>query len=363
MGYPGDVRLLLLVVATLLSACGTPQVTWEKSFEAPYGTFDTEQLEAFRAARREIDAGALERARTRLATLLGGAPNNLEIAVWLQDVELALLRRGSPPAEDLRAALEGAKDPDEALRTLYAKRLEAAPSPAGYVLAARAETDAIAARSLLERAIELDPTCAWAHYGRAYALLQDRHEPDRWELARSALSRALALDPSHLHARALEAWMLAQEGSVSAAARALELWLRRSADDPRVHQSRRISAQLDLAQLWILEGHPREAAALLRGLEGVPQERPRRLAILAVALHEQGDAHAALDAARRAELAAESPILPLVQEALLFASDLGDPEAAQERWREVAGAEAGDLGAILQTLRARVELERAGVDP
>lgn len=348
----------LLLLAVLPLACGSPRVSWEGSWNAPYGALDPDQRKALAAARDDQAAGRLEQARRRLATLLGGAPDNLELGVVLQDVERQLLERGDPANPQLAEALAGHPEPAEALRSLYASRAEASPSVAGFVLAARAETDAIAEQTLLERALELDPSCAWAHYGRAHALLRDRPRTDRWVRAREALARALQLDPAHLRARRLEAWIFAQEGDAAAAARALEVWLRRTAGDPRVVRAERLTAQLDLAIAWVMSGHSPEAVSLLAGLEGEPHERSRRLAVLAVALHQDGQFEAALDAARRAESAEPGSLLPVVQQALLLQHDLGDPEAAEARWRAVAEGGGADLASMLQVLRARVELER-----
>ena len=229
---------------------------------------------------------------------------------------------------------------------------------ARFVLAARAETDAIAALTLLDRALELDPTCAWAHYGKAHALLRDRGATDRWAKARESLARALIHDPAHLRARRLECWMLAQEGQASVAADAMEIWLNETRQDPRVATEDRHRVQLDLSIAWILQGHAKEADDLLVSMEGSELERPRRLAILAVALHEQGRFEEALDVALRAERASPGSLLPVVHQAILLQHDLDDREAAEARWREVAEKAGGDLASILQGVRARVELER-----
>ena len=82
-----------------------------------------------------------------------------------------------------------------------------------HVLAARVEDDAIAAERMLDLALELDPLCSWAHYGRAHALLRQDWKADRWSEAQSSLDEALARDPGHLRARRLQAWMHAQEGA------------------------------------------------------------------------------------------------------------------------------------------------------
>jgi tetratricopeptide (TPR) repeat protein len=364
---PGSRRFGLALLVLLPLACGTPRVSWQSDWSAPYGNFDGDLRRAFAAARAELDGGRLNAARTRLATLTEVHPDNLELGFWLQDVELHLLERGSSVAGATAEPGSANGSPDQVLRKLYRERVTEQPSVAGFVLAARAESDALAAENLLERALELDPDCAWAHYGRAHALLRQRLRVDRWRVAREALGRAILLEPSHLRARRLEAWMLAQEGDAPGAAHALEVWLTRTLRDPRVPSEDRGTAQLDLAIAWILEGNPRAARDMLLGLEGLADGRPRRLAILAVALHELGQVEEALDAARRAEDAQPGSLLPVVQQAILLGGELDDRAAAQARWRAVAegagaeGAGDGNLAMMLQGLRARVELERAGV--
>ena len=104
--------------------------------------------------------------------------------------------------------------------------------------------------------------------------------------------------------------------------------------------------------------------------------RARRLAVMAVAQHEQGRIEHSLDTARRAELADPAALLPIVQQAFLHGQMAGiflsseDPderkragkhlERAQKRWQEVvdAAAHQGDLAGLLQSVRARVHLER-----
>lgn len=350
--------LLLFLVALPLS-CGSPRVSWKSSWDDNYADFSTGQRAAFEGARSDLEEGRLEPAREGLSALFEAAPDNLEVGTWLQDVELLLLEGESPANPDLFAALEAAPAPAEALRSLYEERARSAPSVAGYVLAARAEPDAIAAVRLLESALELDPGCAWAYYGKAHALLRDRHLPDRWAKARDSLAMALTLDPSHLHARRLEAWMFAQEGDIGAAGRALEVWLDQTAGDPRVAIAARCTAQVDLAIALVQQGQSGRAVDLLRGLEGQPHDRGRRLAILAVALQEVGEIELALDSARRAEKADPGSLLPVVQQALLLQHDLEDSAAAQERWEVVAASGGGSLAAMMQVLRGRVELERS----
>lgn len=353
-------RLLLVpLILALLGSCGSPRIEWDRSISTAYSEFDGPLFAHLRQALRHLEEGRPAEARIELSGLCAAHPDNLELGTWLQEAELALFEQGGELPEDLVTAAAEHDDPAEALRALYQARVKDDPSVVAFVLAARAETDAIAAGRLLDQALKLDPRCAWALYGRAYALLRDRHAIDRWERAREALDDALSVDSSHIDARRLEAWMLAQEGDSAAAAGALETWLKETAGDPRVSSPERLAAQLDLAIAWVRLGHARETMELCLSLEGDDRERPRRLAILAVAWHELGEPQLALDAARRAEAAQPGVLLPVVQQALVLQHDLENEEAAMERWRFVAEASGDDLASVMQSVHAKVELERA----
>lgn len=367
-------RRAALILAALSAACGAPRATWSARWRAPYATFDDELRVAFAEARAQADAGEADRAWRALDALCAANPDNLELALWRQEAELELLERvrraadaqpgvpaGEPAGEPLEPPFDPEGEPLEALRRHYLQAVELAPSVAGFVLAARVEPDPVESEKLASRALDLDPRCAWAHYARAHALLRQQWKAERWREAREALDRALELDGSHLRGRRLEAWLDAQEGASERAARELVTWLNETEGDPRVTEPQRIAAELDLAATWILSGSPREARALLATREGEPRRRVRRLALLAVAEGELGDPAAALDAARRAEDAGREELLPLVQQALLFEHGLAQPDAARERWERVAerAAGRGDLAAMMQGLRAQVELERA----
>lgn len=157
--------------------------------------------------------------------------------------------------------------------------------------------------------------------------------------------------------------MRAQEGATEEAALALETWLEASYGDPRVSAAQHTAAEIDLGMLLVLAGHPGDARELLLLLEGNPVMRGRRLMILAAAEEGLGDIPAALDAARRAEGAAPDDFLPVVQQALLNEGWLERSDEAERLWAEVVERSAGrsDLAALLQTLRARILLERAEV--
>ena len=312
-------------------------------------TLGPDDRAALGMGRVHLDDGDAESAMVILAPLFEAHPDDLDIGVLYQDCDRMLLE----------ALPAGGVGPEEVFRRRWSQRADETPTVAHQVLAARAETDAIAAQVMLDRALALDPGCAWAHYGRAHAKLGQRTRY-RWREARESLQLALAADPGHVQARRLQAWMMGQEGTPGATAM-LEHWVENTLDDPRVAHATRVEMQLDLATRWILEGRPRPAGLLLESLEGEVHDRARRLTLLAVANHEIGDPVAALDAAVRARETGAANTLPLVHEALLYENAFGDVDMAMERWQRVAdrAGETGDLADLLQQLRARVRIERA----
>ena len=342
-------------VLAALCACGGTRFGWKTSEPA----WDASEAHALAGARVAEDAGRSGDAWAIVAPLTLSHPSDLDLATWLQDLRLELLARGLPldPALD---PWRGEAKPEEALRKLYADQAREHEAPAALVLAARMESDAIAAITLLDRALELSPDLAWAHYGRAHALLRHKSLIKRWELAREALQRALALDPGLIGARRLEAWMLAQEGLIPSARRALDAWLASTRADLRVSRAERAEAEVDLALLRVLDGDPEGAQELCQALEGEPMARSRRLAVLAVAAAEMGALEEALESARRAHDSATSDVLPLVQQALLQQYWLRDEEAARGLWHEILSRAAGrpDLSTLLQGMRAQLQLER-----
>ncbi|HIF42074.1 MAG TPA: hypothetical protein EYQ74_13405 [Planctomycetes bacterium] len=358
----------LALLSCLCASCSSHRPRWEATWQSPGAEFDPGEELALRAARTYYDEGRLEAALDLLRPVARDARDNLELGFWLQDLEWE------------RAEQVGQET--EPLVTAHAERAQSDPTPANLILAARL-MEGDEALALLDDALTLDRDNAWAHYTRAHVLLGDRQLADRWPAARAALARALELDPSHLRARHLEAWILAQEGDVAQAAIALEHWLDQTRGDPRVAHVRRMQDEVDLALMWVRLGLAEEAEALLLTHAGQQVGRARRLAVMAVAQHEQGRIEDSLDTARRAELADPEALLPIVQQALLHGQLAGSPkrpeeqerakkhlDLAQERWQEVvdAAAHQGDLAGLLQSVRARVHLEGAGqpkgtVDP
>ena len=343
-----------MALGLFLVSCSSGSVGWKPNWAGKFSLLPLSERPEFERARDDFESGRLEQARERLTALAEAHPDQLDVGVLLQDVELGLFASGAG-----EGGLEAAGDPEAALAERYSELALSQISVSYLVLAARAALDPSVRKGYLERAIEHNPGCAWAHYGLASSLLQQRGQY-RWREAREALKRALAVDPGHLGARRLEAWMLSQEGAVAQAAQALEHWLRVTENDPRVAIAERTRARIDLAQVWILAGHADAARDELMALEGDPVDRSRRLAVLAVAEQEGGDIAAALDAARRAQRADGGGLLALVQEALLQQYWIRDMEAAENIWGAVAEAsgESSELGGLLQGFRAKVAVER-----
>lgn len=350
----------LLAIFALLSvaSCGATRATWRASWSAPGSNFRGTERTAFAEARSAYDRGARTEALERLRRLASEAPDNLEVGTWIQDLESDLLVGGVDLFAPRFSLAEDSAD--EVLRRVYGARASDAPTVPSLVLAARAETDVIAAESLLTRALELEPRSAWAHYGMAHVILQDRTKIDRWSIARSSLERALELDGGHLRARRLETWMAAQEGDRQSAERLLVRWLDVTESDPRVARANRVEGLLDFVHLLLLRGENGRSIRILQDLDGEPHARPRRLMLLAVARQEAGDALAALEAALTAQAASRGAVLPLVQEALLHELFLDAPLEADQRWRDIADRteDAAAIADLIQGVRARVRLER-----
>ncbi|MFT5050991.1 MAG: tetratricopeptide (TPR) repeat protein [Chlamydiales bacterium] len=355
---PRSGALVVALLVAFAAACRSSETLWSPRWNAEYGQLG-DLRDEFTAIRALIESERFDEAWLQLTPLVAADEENLELATQLQEVEWELLTRGTDVDPGL-SALADEGDVDAALRRRYASRAETSGTVAQLVLAARAESDALAALNLLDRALVLDPHCAWAHYGRAHALLDLRSKSRRWSAAQDALDAALDADPSHLRARRLQAWMLAQEGALAQGAKALQVWLEQTRDDPRFSRRERREAELDLALLFILDGAGNKARHLLTALEGEPVGRGRRLALLAVAEHLMGDFVAALDAARRAEGALDDELLPIVQQAILYEYWLEDVEAADRQWEDVIerAVGQGDMAQVLQSFRARVILER-----
>lgn len=304
-----------------------------------------------------ISEGSLGVAQARLLELRDHWPRNMAIASTLQEVELAQrLQRAGLEADTV-------VDPRLVQRELAREYREVAmgePSVLGFLLAARIEEDGIAAERLLEQALDLDPYCAWAHYGIAHL----RARAARWGPARESLDRALEIDPGHLRARRLDASLTARAGNTELAAAMLEEWLRVTSGLGRVSAAERDGARLDLARLWIEANRISDAERLLKRVSGESTEAARRT--LEAAVHQaENDPERALEAARRAEESAPGDPLPLVQQAILLETWLDRPLEARRAWeRVVIGLEGReDLLSLVLHLRARIAVERLSPDP
>jgi tetratricopeptide (TPR) repeat protein len=235
---------------------------------------------------------------------------------------------------------------------------------AAWLLAARLERTPAESRAMLERALRKDADSAWVNYGLAFVQSRDGN----WSEAQTYLKRALELDPAHLPARRLEAALLARDGKFDAAREAFGAWLEISRSDPRIEPRLRLAAELDLALVDVQSGHSRAARARLIALadtEGSAGDAGRRLCLLAAAEQGLGKPERALEAARAAESADPSSALPRVQQALIHEQWLQDPEAAKAAWGRVLSEaqSGGDLGDLIQGMRARVVLERLDAAP
>ena len=230
----------------------------------PYGYLPIPDRLEFERARKALEQEDWAQAERRLVALVEVHPDQLDLGFALQDLRRAQLEEGLftpdweatpvPIGPGEVGTLQASLSWEQQLALHYSSRLQAAPSVSNLVLAARAQADPAQALVWLDQALALDPSCAWAHYGRAHALLGLRDQY-RWGNAREALDQALTLDPSHLHARRMEAWMLAQEGVAEPASIALERWLIATEFDPRVEHESRVQAR------WIWLGFGSQADA------------------------------------------------------------------------------------------------------
>ncbi len=329
------------------AACGTPSgIKAYGDREHSPTALATALLPDVVTARAALDAGDAIGARRILEELCGRAPADLGLAIMLQEAELSA-------GEDLQA-----------LRARYLALAREKEDANAWVLAARLEATPAEARALLERATRLDPKNVWARYAQAFVEARD----GSWGEAQVHLKHALELDPAHLPARRLEAALLARDGKFEAAQVAYNAWLEASRNDPRVDPGSRVATQLDLAIVELESGQPRAARTRLAALplgSDATGIAGRRLCIIAATEQSLGHSELALAAAREAEAVAPQLVLPKVQQALLHEQWLKDPDAAKAAWGRVLSEArtSGDLSDLIQSMRARVVLERldAGV--
>jgi len=362
---------LLLALLTCATGCGGPRVAPLEGTPGPYDELASEELALLGDARRAFDEARLGDAQAVLADLQARAPKNLFAAALRQDVELAWLGQGGTLVHvdmDLAAStLPASGSSAVKLRRWY--RLQALRADAtafDFVLAARVEDDEIAALRLLDRAIELDPQCIWAHFGRAFFAMRQGDVAT----CRAALDRAIELDGSHPRVRRLEATLLEALGRDKQARELLEKWTLAVEDDVRVSDAEVIDANLDLAQGDLVARRTEAALLRLVALDPAdPQRRARRELLLADAWAADERWEESLESLRLARTYQPSSYTSWQAEALVLHHGLGDLEGALEAWRaaaEVAAQQAGvDAAAAVIVQQARVEilrLERAVED-
>ena len=333
-------------------ACSTTSEALFPSFIAP-GPYDQLSDRAWARvveARQHWDAGEMRLARAGLRFVAEEYPRNLNVAVLLQDLELDLLRYGiALPDLGLTSEMVRAEQADgpAMLRRYYRDQAERAPSPESLVLAARLETDLPAAATLLARAIQQDPECAWAHYGAAHVAYRN----GKYEEAKQHLQRQARLDPRLLPARRLRARVLITTATTEAAAEALKRWLADAEQSPFVSLNELATGMFDLALLFgQIEKYGRVeklCTALLR--DGYVDATSVYLVLAATRIAD-GRIEEALDAARRACRTSPTSTLAQVQRALILEEWLSEPDQAYVAWTKA-------LEAALGTAEEPVEFE------
>jgi predicted Zn-dependent protease len=337
------------VFLSAIAACGTTHPVTIPVTESRYDTIAPAVASDFQRARAAWNAGDAHGARSAFEALAQREPENIVYGVWAQESALAAIARDSADNEAARA-------PREALFQRYVFASEEHPNAASCFLAARLDPDPKSAERRLERALELDPKCAWAHYGLAFQSARDSD----WTRARERLARAKAADPGHMPSYWLEAWILTRRGSVEDAASAWTGWLERARDDDAVLPSAKADAELDLALLWMLAGEPRKSRDLLDQVDQSVVDRSRRFSAIACVEQALGDIASALAAAESAEKVRPGAVLPALQQALLLDEWVEDPVRAELAWKHVLTIARGSsqLIDVLERTRARVRLER-----
>jgi tetratricopeptide (TPR) repeat protein len=376
-----------LVALSFASACWSNPVEHIPDSSSAYDVLPQDSRSQFDAARINMQAGRLDLARPVLEELRRENPDNVFVGIWVQELEIAAIRGGTPeeaskidggsgkqpvandalrsPPSATPAAAQPSSSQESAgardramddLRRRYRRAAEDSPSVAKFVLAARLEDDELAADVLLDRAQALDPRCAWVHYARAWFAARG----SRWADVRSEIAAAKDCDPGHMPTRWLEAWMLGRGGGVREAISALEGWIDKAKGDLRLDVRLVRESELDLALLCILDGNPKRAREILTALGDTEVDPGRKWSAIAPTEQALDEDREALAAAQRAEQASRGEILPVVQQALLYESWLGDPDSAEAAWtRALALARSSsDLGALLERVRARVHVER-----
>jgi tetratricopeptide (TPR) repeat protein len=347
--------LTVLGLVVLGAACSSTPRPWsfETSTVDRYQQLTSEEIDELRQAVGWLEEGDLMAARSTLASLANRAPQDVPVAFWQQEARVAYRSELEASRGD---SVEVASSPEEVMRDRYRLEAQQSPSPLAYLLAARLEDDGLAARLLLDQAINLDPEFSWAYYARAHVAASSGD----WSTARAELERTFKLQPGHLPALRLYGWLQAAAGDVEAAIQALEAWLEHADEDLLATEQTADEVRLDLALAHDANGDEGRALQLLAQLAPGRVDEIRRLTALAVVEEGGGDVAASLRAVQQARESDGQALLPAVQEALLLELWLGDEEASMRVWREVIeiASNSEDLAAGLQLFRAEVHLQR-----
>lgn len=334
-----------IVSCASFASCGgdSRRVSDYRESSSDLRTFSQVDAADLERARAALDRGEFGVARTILEKIAAARPDDLWLAVMIQEASFA-------PA--------GA---EQRLRMVDAARRRAQDegSVTALLLAARIDPEPARALSWARAAVQLAPREPWAHY--AVGFLEAR--AGDWTEGQARIERALELDPGHRAARRMEAAILARSGKADDAAEALRVWIEASRGDPRIASRERVSAQLDLAQVYVQDGDDERALGVLRSIPDAGGDALRKLCLEAAVEQGLGHPGAALERARDAQTLDATAVLPRAQQAILLQHHLADPAAALAAWSDLLECVRRQQGldALIQGLRARVVLERGGV--
>lgn len=346
---------LVLLALPWLASCSSTPAPW--SFRGagpdPYQRLSPDEVEELRMAVEALEAGDLMSSRSTIASLANRRPGDVHAAIWHQEARIAWIERRSSL---IRAGGDSTDSAEETLRKRYRLEAEQTPSPLAYLLAARLESDELAAQLLLKKALELDPRMSWAHYALAHVAAR----VGDWSTARRELDLTFERQSNHLPALRLYGWLQAGAGDTERAIRAMEAWLDQASKDLLATRATRDQMRLDLALAYYADGDTQEALSLLSELAPGDVDEVRRLTAMAVVEESRGDLTAARRAIDAARVSDESALLPAVQEALLLELWLQDFEGAKVAWTRVIDLAAGsqEVAAGMQSFRAQVHLQR-----
>jgi len=345
-------------VAALLLACRSP-ITFVAN-PGPYDQVPPTWIAGLASARLAFERGDSHSALTIVAPLCLEQPRVLPVRIFLQDIELSLLASEGHVGSLVASSSAEARS---VLASYYEDQADSRAAAEGYVLAARLAPGPETALALLAEADTIDPRCVWVHYGRAWWYFVMR----RYKEAREALRTALRLDNGHLPSLRLTATIVAGAGESEDAARVLEVWLERTAENPLYAGVDRADALLDLAALEVMLDEPKKALKLLEELDPRAERDPARAEEVRAAAHEaRGEVSKALESVNRASALHPGALLPLVQQAVLLQA-AGDVEGERKSWERLlelaeqapSNPSTGpDFEAALFSLQAHVRLAR-----